>query len=205
MRQDQGQQVLGASLRAMRTDAAKRRILQTLAGAFPGNALLYKWKMRPSGACDLCGAPAETQAHIQCVCVALKGARISAHHNLAGKVFAAIAAADQGWMVHRELTLTGLQGLPVPAAAIVDWSRMCHDLMDCDLETATEAERALASGIRRKRSDGWAVHWGRRRIRILEFTRPNDYRPDWRLTTEDYKTERYQPLCDKMVAGLPPA
>ncbi len=41
MQQDQGQQVLGASLRAMRTDAAKRRVLQTLAGAFPGNALLF--------------------------------------------------------------------------------------------------------------------------------------------------------------------
>ena len=49
MRQDQGRQVLGASLRAMRTDAAKRRVLQTLAGAFPGKALLYKWKIRTSG------------------------------------------------------------------------------------------------------------------------------------------------------------
>ncbi len=105
----------------MRTDAAKRRVLQTLAGAFPGNALLFKWKIRPSGACDLCGAPAETQAHIQCVCVVLKGARISAHHNLAGMVFSAIAAGGQGWMVYRELTLAGLKGLPIPAAAIAKW------------------------------------------------------------------------------------
>ena len=115
MRQGQGRQVLGASLRAMRIDAAKRRVLQTLASAFPGNALLYKWKIQTSGTCDLCGAPAETQAHIQCVCVALKGARISAHHNLAGMVFSAIAAGGQGWMVYRELTLAGLQSLPVPA------------------------------------------------------------------------------------------
>jgi hypothetical protein len=62
----------------MLTDSAKRRVLQTLAGAFPGNALLYKWKIRTSGACNLCCAPAETQARIQCLCVALKGARISA-------------------------------------------------------------------------------------------------------------------------------
>jgi hypothetical protein len=205
MRQDQGRQVLGASLCAMRTDAAKRRVLQTLAGAFPGNALLFKWKIRTSGACDLCGAPAETQAHIQCVCVALKGARISAHHNLAGMVFSAIAAGGQGWMVYRELTLAGLQGLPVPATAIAEWSRMCDEITDSDLETATDAERALASGIRRKRPDGWAVHWGRRRVRVLEFTRANDYRPDWHETTEDYKTERYRPLRDKMAAGLPPS
>ena len=202
MRQDQGRQVLGAALSTMRTDAAKRRVLQTLAGAFPGNALLYRWKMRSSGSCDLCGALAETQAHIQCVCVALKGARISAHHNLAGIVFASITKAGQGWTVYRELTLTGLQGLPVPAAAMDDWARMCDALMDCDLETATEAERALASGIRRKRPDGWAMHWGRHRVRILEFTRCNGYRQDWRETTEDYKTEQYQPLRDKMAAAL---
>ncbi len=30
-------------------------------------------------------------------------------------VFSAIAAGGQGWMVYRELTLAGLQGLPVPA------------------------------------------------------------------------------------------
>jgi hypothetical protein len=128
----------------MRTDAAKRRVLQTLAGAFPWNALLFKWKKRTSGACDLCGAPAETQAHIQCVCVALKGARILAHHNLAGMVFSAIAAGGQGWMVYRKLTLAGLEGLPVPAAAIAEWSRMCDEITDSDLETATDAERALA-------------------------------------------------------------
>jgi hypothetical protein len=139
------------------------------------------------------------------VCVALKGARISTHHNLSDIVFASIAKTDQGWTVYRELTLTGLQGLPVPAAAMADWSRMCDELMDCDLEIATEAELALASGIRRKRPDGWAVHWGRRRVRILEFTRCNDYRSDWRETTEEYKTTRYQPLRDKMAAGLPPA
>ncbi len=67
MRKDQGRQELEASLRAMQTDAAKRRVLQTLAGAFPGNALIYQGKIRTSGACDLCGAPAETQAHIQCM------------------------------------------------------------------------------------------------------------------------------------------
>ncbi len=176
----------------------------TLVGAFPGNDRLYKWKIRTSGACELCGAPAETQAHIQCVCVALKGARISAHHNLAGIVFSAIAAGGQGWMVYRELTLVGLQGLPVPAAAIAEWSRMCDEITDSDLETVTDAERALASGIRRKRPDGWAVHWGLRRVLVLEFTRANDYQQDWHEMTEDYKTERYRPLRDKMAAGLPP-
>ena len=41
-----------------------------------------------------------------------------------------------------KLSLTGLQGLPVPVATMGDWARTCDALMDCDLETATEAERA---------------------------------------------------------------
>ena len=31
---------------------------------------------------------------------------------------------------------------------------MCDEITDSDLETVTDAERALASGIRRKRPDG---------------------------------------------------
>ena len=48
------------------------------------------------------------------------------------------------------------------------------------------------------------MHWNRRKIRILEFARCNDSRPDWRETTEQYKTGRYQPLRDRMTELLPP-
>ena len=47
------------------------------------------------------------------------------------------------------------------------------------------------------------MHWGWRMGWILEFTRCNDYRPDWREVTEEYKTARYQPLRDRMLAALP--
>ena len=40
-------------------------------------------------------------------------------------------------------------------------------------------------------------------IRVLEFTRCNDYRPAWREETEEYKTGRYQALRDRMLAALP--
>jgi ribonuclease HI len=204
LRQDQGRQVLGRALSTLKTNSMTRRVLQTIAGTFPGNALLCRWKQRATAACDLCACPAETQAHIQCVCPALKGARIAAHHTLAGMVFNAIRAAGGGWDVHRELTVAGLQGIPVPEDAMQDWYRMFDYLTDGDLMTDTAAELSLASGIRRKRPDGWAVHWNRRMIRILEFTRCNDSRPDWRETTEQYKTGRYQPLRDRMTELLPP-
>ena len=61
--QGQGRRVLGQALKAMKTNAAKRRVLQTIAGTFPGNALLCRWKLRPTATCDLCACPAETQAH----------------------------------------------------------------------------------------------------------------------------------------------
>ncbi len=194
--------MLCRTLSTLKTNSMKQRVLQTISGTFPGNALLCRWKQRTTAACDLCACPAETQAHIQCVCPALKRARIAAHHTLANMVFDAVRDAGGGWDVHRELTVAGLQGIHVLVDAMQDWYRM-FDLTDGDLMTNTAAELSLASGIRKKRQDGWAVHWNRRKIRILEFTHCNDSLPDWH-TTEQYKTGRYQPLCDRMTELLPP-
>ena len=78
--QDQGQQVLGASLRAMLPDDTKHSVLKTLAGAYTGNVLLHKWTLLAPGYCasDLCACLAETQAYIQRVCHALNRASIAA-------------------------------------------------------------------------------------------------------------------------------
>ena len=129
--------------------------------------------------------------------------QVPAHHTLAGMVFNMIRDSGGGWAVHRELTVAGLQGIPVPQDVMTDWYCMCDELTEHDLMTDTAADLSLASGIRRKRPDGWAVHWGRRRVWILEFSRCNDYRQDWRETTEQYKTDRYQPLRDRMTELLP--
>ena len=40
-------------------------------------------------------------------------------------------------------------------------------------------------------------------VRILEFSRVNDYREDWCETVERYKSSRYQPLRDIMTEALP--
>jgi hypothetical protein len=47
--------------------------------------------------------------------------------------------------------VAGLQGIPVPQAAMGDWYRMCDELVEQDLMTDTAADLPLASGIRRKR------------------------------------------------------
>ena len=66
LRPDQGRCMLGHVLSKMGIGTAKKQVLQLIAGAFPGNALLHKWGMVASAACALCGAPADTQSHIQC-------------------------------------------------------------------------------------------------------------------------------------------
>jgi hypothetical protein len=176
----------------MKTDHRKRTVLQTLAGMYPANALLHKWGLAPSPACALCGHASETQAHIQCVCPALKAERIRVHHGLAELLWGSIERASQGWSFHREATVVGLSGIPVPIDAIDTWQRMCDDLAEEDLVLVGE-DAALSSSIRRKRPDAWAIHWGRRVVYVLEFTRPNDWAVDWQTRTDKYKRSGMRP------------
>jgi hypothetical protein len=85
---DKGLSTLGQVLKGMNIGTTKKQVLQSITGAFlqVGNALLHKWGMVSSAACALCGALAETQSHIQCLCPALKDVCILAHHNLAHRL-----------------------------------------------------------------------------------------------------------------------
>ncbi len=47
LRPDQGRNALGKVLGEMKISAAKKQVLQSIAGAFPGNALLHKWAWYP--------------------------------------------------------------------------------------------------------------------------------------------------------------
>ena len=67
-----GREMLGKVLGEMRISTAKKQVLQSIAGAFPGNAVLYQWRIVQSAACALCGHPTEAQSHIQCSCPALR-------------------------------------------------------------------------------------------------------------------------------------
>jgi hypothetical protein len=86
LRPEQGRQYLGAAMAEMRHGAAKRRVMQTVAGLFPCQALLHRWGKDPSLQCLLCSGDTESVAHIQCWCPALKEARIAAHHAIAAHI-----------------------------------------------------------------------------------------------------------------------
>jgi hypothetical protein len=49
----------------MKISTVKKQVLQSIAGAFPCNAVLHKWGKVPSDAYALCSHPAEMQSHIQ--------------------------------------------------------------------------------------------------------------------------------------------
>ena len=118
----------------MKTNAAKRRVLQTIAGTCPGNALLCRWKLRPTATCDLCACPAETQAHIHVSAPASRArASLPTTH---WQAWSLTRSGPSGTLVGggsfavklRELTVDGLHGLPVPQDAMTDWISMCDEL-----------------------------------------------------------------------------
>jgi len=202
LRPNQGRSTLGKVLGEMKVSPAKKQVLQSIAGAFPCNAVLHKWGIVPSAACALCGHPAETQSHIQCLCPALKEARIRAHHNMAQRLWKGIQASTKGWVIAIEQTVAGLQGLPQPEARLDEWQRAWDEITDMHMEG--EGEQSDADGAtQRKRPDAWGVNWEKRCLLILEFSRPNDRCELSLHDTDTFKTARYTPLRDRLAELLP--
>jgi len=204
LRPDHGRQTLGRVLGEMPISAAKKQVLQSVAGAFPGNAVLHKWGIVPSAACALCGHPAETQSHIQCRCPALKEARIRAHHNMARKLWRGIEGATKGWIIVTEQTVAGLMGMQQPPERVDEWQRAWDELTDVHLEgEEAPAPDDTDAATLRKRPDAWAVSWKQRHLLIMEFTRPNDRCALSLQDTDRFKTARYTPLRDRLTELLP--
>jgi hypothetical protein len=103
----------------MKISAAKKQVLQSIAGAFPYHAVLSKWGKVPPAACALCGHPAETQSHNESLYPALKKAWIRAHHNMAHRLWKGIADFTplSGWTIATEQTVARLQARPGPDTA----------------------------------------------------------------------------------------
>jgi hypothetical protein len=47
LRPNQGRKIIGAVLTRMKVASAKRQVMQSLAGMYPGNALIFKWGLKP--------------------------------------------------------------------------------------------------------------------------------------------------------------
>ena len=101
----------GRCTRLNEDHSRKRRILQSIAGTYPSNAVLFKWKRTSSPACLLCGSASKTLGHTQCRCSAasaLKEARIWAHHTLAAMLWGRLTNLSKEWQIHREVSVAAL-------------------------------------------------------------------------------------------------
>jgi hypothetical protein len=89
---------------------------------------------------------------------------------------------------------------------ITEWQRAWDELTDLHQDGVGEHTDTDAM-TQRKRPDAWAVgaavHWGKRCLLILEFTRPNDRDVRALQDTDTLKTARYTPLRDRLTMLLP--
>jgi ribonuclease HI len=196
VRPNTGRSALGAALGAMRITAQKKRALQSVANAFPCNARLFKWKLASSADCTLCRADFETQSHIQCVCPALKDARIAAHHKVAHTLWAALEKQSK-----KKLTLTTettVGDLHTLAGASPEWAAIWRRFFCVD--TSAQAGLSLEE-LALQRPDAVAVCWADKRVFILEVTRAGDSNQDFQRTTDLFKTERYKALQERLLAS----
>ena len=202
MREDQGRHFLGAALRHMRNGTQKRRLMQTIAGFFPCQSLLFKWGKAASPQCLLCRSGNETVSHIQCMCTALKDARIAAHHTIAAHIVDTLRAHTRGkWHFYVETPVSQLRPIDVPLDMYDVWNRLIDAMEDIDpVEVSeTDSHQVLA----RLRPDIWAVSWSARQVLLLELTRAGDHNPAWYVDTDESKRGRYRRLQMEMQAHLP--
>ena len=159
LRSYEGRSTLGGVLHSMKPSASKGRVLQSLSGTYPCNAILFKWGLVPSPACTLCGGDNESLSHVQCICPALQEARIRAHHNLVTLLWGRLLGqASPTWVIHREMSVMSLLGMEAPLDCHDEWQRAMDDLSDLDLD-GPDGDPALRAGLLRKRPDGFAINW----------------------------------------------
>jgi hypothetical protein len=121
---------------------------------------------------------------------------------MAQRLWKGIKDSTTGWTIVTEQTVAGLQGLPQPEEQIDAWQRAWDEVDDMHLE-GEEVQADADMAAQRKRPDAWAVSWEKRRLLILEFTRPNDRGELSLHETDLYKTARYKPLRDLLARLLP--
>ena len=86
-----------------------KRFMQTISGTYPTTLNLKRWGLSPTDKCPLCGLQTETMAHIQCLCPALKNARIAVHHQIWAQILcsmqAGFSAANAQYSIAPEATV----------------------------------------------------------------------------------------------------
>ncbi len=97
--------------------------------------------------------------------------------------------------------VAGLQGLQQPEEQVNAWQRAWDEVNDLHLE-GEEAHADADMTAQRKRPDTLKVSWGKQRLLIFEFTRPNDRCELSLHNTDLYKAAWYKSLLDLLARLL---
>ena len=197
-----GRSLLGTALQHMETGSAKRRILQTIAGTYPGRALLHRWGRAESPQCPLCDAQAESLCHIQCLCPRLEGARTAAHHQVARCLWSEIERRQRGprddFTLVPETQVSDIREM-APARCSSNWDQLWARFFD---PVGAPLDLPLAH-LGRLRPDAVAVRWDKRCLYLLEVTRPYDSRVGFADRSDSLKLSRYQVVIDRFKEVAP--
>lgn len=201
-RQGMGRSTLGAALKRIEISPGKRRILQTMAGMFPGRALLFKWGRADTSHCPLCNAQSESQCHIQCVCPRLERARTAAHHQIARCLWSEIERWQRGarddFTIVPEVPIDEIREV-APIRCRSSWDRLWAQFFDPAVAPLAPPRADLG----RLRPDAVAIRWDRRSLFLLEVTRPYDSKLDFSERADLTKLARYQAVVDRFKAVAP--
>ena len=173
-------------------DAVLRVWTKAMAGIYPVQVYLHRIGKATTPYCPHCANDTvETLTHFACICPKFREARTAAHNQLRSNIAANLKdSLLDDWVLLEETPLiaTGLQLQPVSAATIVSASR--------DAVTLPTDQDLLDLG--RWQPDFVLISQERKRIALLELTRPSDI-----LTTqldEAYRTkkEKYTPVLSAL-------
>lgn len=201
-REGTGRLVLGKVLHQLEIGQDKRRILQTIAGKFPGQALLHQWGRADSARCLLCNAQSESQCHIQCLCPRLERARTAAHHQIARCLWSEITQRHRGarddFTLVPETQVSDIRDL-APMRCSSTWDQFWARFFD---PVGAPPDPPLAD-LGRLRPDAVAIRWDKRCMYLLEVTRAYDSRANFAERSDSFKTTRYQAVVDRFKAVAP--
>ena len=152
-----------------RTDDAVLRVwYKAMTGIYPVQVYLHRIGVAKSSQCPHCSNTAiETLAHFACVCPAFREARTAAHNQVRSVLAISLKdALSEDWEVFEEtpLAATSLKLQQVPIEAVQQALQDSND---------TEADLGNVD-LSRWQPDFILVSWKRKRIAVVDLTRPSD-------------------------------
>jgi len=170
------------------TESAIRCWIKAMCATYPIYTYLHRINREISPWCPFCAEKVrETFTHFTCVCPKFREARTAAHNQLRDKVSRLLQkqlADIGGWTLYEEVRIAevGLRLRSVDADAVALTGRQLHLKPDgtCD--------------VGRLQPDLVAISWPRRRIAIIDISRPSDVYTGQLLSAHDRKKTSYQPL-----------